>query len=556
MRCAPATAGHAAHNGPMHFSYTPSYASTRLPVFARNVVSTSHPLAAQAGLRMLQQGGNAVDAAVAVAAAMTICEPVSNGLGSDAFCILWDGQALHGLNASGRAPAAWTPGYFHSRYGKSPASPPKRGIDSVTVPGAVSAWVALSERFGKLPFAALMEPAAEIAERGYLVPVVVQQKWAAAVPELHIQPGFAQSFMPWGRAPRVGELFQFAAAARALRAIGATQGQAFYTGEIAQALVAFSQAQGGSLTLADLAAHRPEWVTPIARNYRGYTLHEIPPNGQGIAALIALGILDRFDLASHPVDGAASQHLQIEAMKLAFADVYRHVAEPSSMEVTPAQMLDDAYLASRAKLIDMNKAQDFGAGNPVKGGTIYLTAADENGMMVSFIQSNYMGFGSGCVEPTFGISLQNRGQAFSTDPAGSNPANLVAPGKRPFHTIIPAFLTQNGQPVMSYGVMGANMQPQGHMQTLVRMLDYGQNPQVACDAPRWRFNEGLSINVEAAMPAATVQGLLGLGHRMEVIQDSYQDFGAGQFIWRMGDPKVQGYVAASDPRRDGQVAGY
>ena len=540
----------------MPFSYTSSYASTRLPVFARNVVSTSHPLAAQAGLRILQQGGNAVDAAVAAAAAMTICEPVSNGLGSDAFCILWDGQALQGLNASGRAPAAWTPGYFHSRYGRGQATPPRRGMDAVTVPGAVSAWVALSERFGKLPFADLMEPAAEIAERGYLVPVVVQQKWAAAVPELQSQPGFAQSFMPWGRAPRVGELFRFAAAARALRAIGATRGQAFYTGEIAQALVAFSQAQGGSLALADLAAHRPEWVTPMARNYRGHTLHEIPPNGQGIAALIALGILDQFDLAGLPVDGAASQHLQIEAMKLAFADVYRYVAEPSSMEVTPAQMLDDAYLASRARLIDMNQAQDFGAGNPAKGGTIYLTAADENGMMVSFIQSNYMGFGSGCVEPTFGISLQNRGQAFSTDPDGPNSANLVAPGKRPFHTIIPAFLTQNGQPVMSYGVMGANMQPQGHLQTLVRMLDHGQNPQAACDAPRWRFNEGLSINVEAAMPAATVQGLLGLGHQMEVLQDSYQDFGAGQFIWRMGDPKVHGYLAASDPRRDGQVAGF
>ena len=317
-----------------------------------------------------------------------------------------------------------------------------------------------------------------------------------------------------------------------------------------------ARATGGALRRNDLAEHRADWVDPIGLTYRGTTLHEIPPNGQGIAALIALGILDQFDVAALPVDSAASQHLQIEAMKLAFADVYRYVAEPSSMEVTPAQMLDDTYLASRAKLIDMNQAQDFRAGNPVKGGTIYLTAADENGMMVSFIQSNYMGFGSGCVEPTFGISLQNRGQAFSTDPAGSNPANLVAPGKRPFHTIIPAFLTQNGQPVMSYGVMGANMQPQGHMQTLVRMLDYGQNPQAACDAPRWRFNQGLSINVEAAMPAATVQGLLGLGHRMEVIQDSYQDFGAGQFIWRMGDPKVQGYVAASDPRRDGQVAGY
>ncbi len=540
----------------MPFSYTPSYASTRLPVFARNLCSTSHPLGAQAGLRMLQQGGNAVDAAVAAAAAMTLCEPVSNGLGSDAFCILWDGKALHGLNASGRAPQAWTPEYFHCRYGTGAATPPKRGIDSVTVPGAVSAWVALSERFGKLPFADLMAPAIEIAERGYLVPVVVQQKWAAAVPELQSQPGFAQSFMPWGRAPQVGELFRFPAAARALRAIGATRGEAFYTGEIAQAMAAFAQAHGGSLSLADLGAHRPEWVTPIARNYRGYTLHEIPPSGQGIAALIALGILEQFDLASLPVDGPEAQHLQIEAMKLAFADVYRYVAEPSWMEVTPAQMLDDGYLASRARLIRMNQAQDFGAGNPVKGGTIYLTAADENGMMVSFIQSNFTGFGSGCVEPTFGISLQNRGFGFSTDPAGANRANLVAPGKRPFHTIIPAFVTKDGQPVMSYGVMGANMQPQGHMQTLVRMLDHGQNPQMACDAPRWRFNAGLSINVEASMQPATVQGLQALGHRIDVLQDSYQDFGAGQFIWRMGDPRVHGYLAASDARRDGLAAGF
>jgi gamma-glutamyltranspeptidase/glutathione hydrolase len=540
----------------MPFRYSSPYASTRLPVFARNLCSTSHPLGAQAGLRMLQQGGNAVDAAVAAAAVMALCEPVSNGLGSDAFCMVWDGQALHGLNASGRAPRAWTPEYFHRRYGAGTATPPQRGIDSVTVPGAVSAWVALSERFGKLPFADLMAPAIEIAERGYLVPVVVQQKWAAAVPELQSQPGFAQSFMPWGRAPQVGELFRFPAAARALRAIGATRGEAFYTGEIAQAMVAFAQAHGGSLSLADLAAHRPEWVTPMARNYRGYTLHEIPPNGQGIAALIALGILEQFDLASLAVDGPEAQHLQIEAMKLAFADVYRYVAEPSSMEVTPAQMLDDGYLASRARLIRMNQAQDFGAGNPVKGGTIYLTAADENGMMVSFIQSNFTGFGSGCVEPTFGISLQNRGFGFSTDPAGANPANLVAPGKRPFHTIIPAFVTKDGQPVMSYGVMGANMQPQGHMQTLVRMLDHGQNPQMACDAPRWRFNAGLSINVEASMQPATVQGLQALGHRIDVLQDSYQDFGAGQFIWRMGDPKVHGYLAASDARRDGLAAGF
>ena len=540
----------------MKFDYQNPYSTTRLPVFARNVVSTSHPLASQAGLRMLWKGGNAVDAAVAAAAAMTICEPVSNGLGSDAFGILWDGQSLHGLNASGRAPQSWTPEYFKRKYGDSATAPPKRGMDSVTVPGAVASWVAMSERFGKLPFADLLEPAIEIAERGYLMPVVVQQKWAAATDEMKSQPGFSQHFLPWGRAPNVGELFRFQAAARGLRAIAQTKGQAFYGGEIAHAIEKFSAANNGSIKASDFAAYQPEWVKPIGKNYRGYTLHEIPPNGQGIAALIALGILDKFDLAGLPVDGVDSQHLQIEAMKLAFADVYRYVAESGSMEVTVEQMLDDAYLASRAKLIDMKHAQDFGAGNPVKGGTIYLSTADENGMMVSFIQSNYMGFGSGCVEPTFGVSLQNRGHAFSLDAKGLNPANLVAPGKRPFHTIIPAFLTQNGQPVMSYGVMGANMQPQGHLQTLVRMLDYGQNPQAACDAPRWRYNAGLEINVEANMPASTVQGLAERGHRMEVISDSYQDFGAGQFIWRAGDPKVEGYVVASDPRRDGLAAGF
>ena len=540
-----------------HFDYANPYLSTRIPVFARNVVSTSHPLAAQAGLRMLQQGGNAVDAAIAAAAAMTLVEPVSNGLGSDAFCILWDGEQLHGLNSSGCAPAAWTPGYFRKKYGADAATPPMRGIDSVSVPGAVGGWAALSERFGKLPFADLMAPAIEIAERGYLVPPVVQQKWAAATPILKDQPGFAEAFLPWGRAPKVGELFKFPAAARALKSIAASQGESFYRGEIAAAIEAFSTAQGGSLKASDLAAWKPEWVTPIEREYRGYTLHEIPPNGQGIAALVALGILEKFDIASLPVDSVQSQHLQIEAMKLAFADVYRYVAERGAMEVTTEQMLDDAYLASRAKLIDPKRAQDFQAGNPVKGGTIYLTAADENGMMVSFIQSNYMGFGSGCVEPTFGISLQNRGHGFSLKDGSPN---QVAPGKRPFHTIIPAFLTKKGQPVMSFGVMGGNMQPQGHLQTLVRMLDYGQNPQAACDAPRWRFNAGREINVEAAMDPATVQGLKDLGHEVEVINDSYQDFGAGQFIWRVGEekgnPAEEGYVIASDPRRDGLAAGY
>ncbi len=535
------------------FEWTHGYGSQRLPVFGRNIVSTSHPLAAQAGLQILRSGGNAVDAAVAAAAVMTIVEPVSNGLGSDAFCILWDGERLHGLNASGRAPAAWTPGYFARKYGDGARTPPQRGWDSVTVPGAVAGWAALSERFGRLPFADLMAPAAEVAERGYAVPVVVQQKWAAAVPVLRAQPGFADAFMPRGRAPQVGEQFRFAEAARTLRLIGQTRGAAFYGGEIAEAAARHAAANGGALAAQDFASYRPEWVEPIARGYRGHVLHEIPPNGQGIAALMALGMLEHFDLAALPLDGVQSQHLQIEAMKLAFADVYRHVAERDCMACSTDELLDDAYLAARAKLIDPARAQDFQAGNPVKGGTIYLTAADERGMMVSFIQSNYMGFGSGVVVPGYGLSLQNRGHAFSLDAASPN---AVAPGKRPFHTIIPAFLTQGGQPVMSFGVMGANMQPQGHLQTLVRMLDYRQHPQAACDAPRWRFNQGLEINVEASMDTATAQGLAQLGHRIDVLQDSYQDFGAGQFIWRLGDPAVEGYVAASDPRRDGQAAAW
>jgi len=537
------------------FDWQTGYPSLRAPLFARNIVSTSHPLAAQAGLSMLGAGGNAVDAAIAAAACMTLVEPCSNGLGSDAFAILWDGQQLHGLNASGHAPAAWTPQHFANTYGEGRKAPPLRGWGSVTVPGAVGGWMALHQRFGKLPFAELLAPAIRIAERGYAVPIVVQHKWtmAAALPDLVKQPGFAQTFLPKGRAPEVGELFRFPEAARTLRLIARSGGEAFYRGEIAEALVTFAQATGGVLTAADMAAYEPEWVGTISRDYAGHTLHEIPPNGQGIAALIALGILEHLDHRSHPVDSPPAQHLMIEAMKLAFADTYRYVADARSMRVTADDLLDPGYLVERARLVDPRRAQDFQAGNPVKGGTIYLTAADESGMMVSFIQSNYLGFGSGLVLPGYGVSLQNRGHCFTLE---DGHANQVAPGKRPFHTIIPAFLMKNGQPQMSFGVMGGNMQPQGHLQTLVRMLDHGQQPQAACDAPRWRFNEGLSINVEKHMPAGTIEGLRSMGHKVGDINDSYQDFGAGQFIWRLGDPSVEGYVAASDPRRDGAAVGY
>ncbi|AKJ68385.1 gamma-glutamyltransferase [Pandoraea thiooxydans] len=540
----------------MSFNWNNPYPTVRIPLFARNAVSTSQPLASQAGVRMLLRGGNAVDAAIAAAAALTVVEPVSCGLGSDAFAILWDGGELHGLNASGVAPAAWSPDYYRRKYGEEgngQAKRPVRGWDAVTVPGAVSAWAALHERFGKLPFAEVLEPAAEIAERGYAVSPIVAHKWAAAIPDLRDQPGFAQAFMPHGRAPEIGEKFVLADAARSLRQIGATGGRAFYEGELAERIAAYSAATGGAMTLADLRDYRPEWVKPIAKRYRGYDVHEIPPNGQGIAALIALGILDRFDLAGLPVDSVDSQHLQIEAMKLAFADIYRYVSDPRSMEVTPQEMLSDAYLAERAKLIDMGRAKHFDFGMPRAGGTVYLSAADESGMMISFIQSNYMGFGSGVVVPGTGISLQNRGYGFSMDPASPN---VVAPGKRPFHTIIPAFLTRDGAPVMSFGVMGGDMQPQGHLQTLVRMLDYQQQPQAACDAPRWKVNRDFTLDVEATLDAGTAAALQARGHQIKSIDDPYMDFGSGQFIWRLSDDPDQGYVAASDSRRDGHAAGF
>lgn len=534
----------------MNFDWTHSYPSIRLPLYARNAVATSQPLAAQAGLQMLWQGGNAADAAIAAAAALTIVEPVSNGLGSDAFALVWDGSRLHGLNASGPAPAAWRLDDFLRRHDPSASNGPRRGWDSVTVPGAIAGWHTLHSRYGRLPFADVLQPAITLAERGVGVPYVIARKWAAAVPGLRQFPDFAQTFMPRGRAPEVGETFLMPEAAATLRRLASAGPRDFYEGDLAERIVAHSAAGGGALTLADLRGYQPEWVEPISRSYRGYDVHEIPPNGQGIAALIALGLLERFDLSASPPDSGAGAHLQIEAMKLAFADVYRYVADPRSMDLSPADMLDDGYLDQRAKLIDPRHASQVEAGRPAAGGTVYLTAADEDGMMISFIQSNYMGFGSGIVVPGTGISLQNRGAGFSLDPAS---ANALEGGKRPFHTIIPGFLTQNGTPIMSFGVMGGDMQPQGHVQTVVRTIDHRQQPQAACDAPRWKVNHDYSVDLEASMAADTVQDLRARGHVLRSVEDPYMDFGAGQYIWRLDDG---GYLAASDSRRDGQAVGF
>ena len=539
----------------MNFDWNNPYPTIRSPLMARNVVATSQALASQAGLRMLLKGGNAVDAAIAAAAALTIVEPVSNGLGSDNFAIVWDGQKLHGLNASGVAPAAWNPAYFRRKHGDAM---PMRGWDTVTTPGAVAGWVALSERLGKLPFADLLEPAIELAERGHGVGRIVADKWSRQVPLLKDLPGFAAAFMPRGRAPEPGERFVFGDAGATLRRIALTKGEAFYRGDVAERLVAHASANGGSMTLADLANYRPEWVTPIQKNFAGHTVHEIPPNGQGIAALMALGMLDKLDVGRFPIDSAESQHLQIEAMKLAFADTYRWVADARFMtEVSAADLLDDGYLAERAKLIDTRHATDFAHGTPPSGGTIYLSAADESGMMISLIQSNYMGFGSGVVVPGTGVSLQNRGHGFTLD---DKHPNVVAGGKRPFHTIIPGFLTREvdgeTRPQMSFGVMGGNMQPQGHLQSLVRMLVHRQQPQAACDAPRWKVASGLSVDFESTMAPELLSDLIAMGHRSEATADAYMDYGSGQFIWKLSDTLEDGYVAASDSRRDGQAVGY
>ncbi|MEM8959309.1 MAG: gamma-glutamyltransferase family protein, partial [Pseudomonadota bacterium] len=503
------------------------------------------PLATQAGLSILQQGGNAVDAAIATAATLTIVEPTGNGLGSDAFCILWDGSALHGLNASGRAPAAWTP----ERFG---GSIPQHGWDSVTVPGAVSAWVDLSERFGKLGLATVLAPAIHYAEEGFTVSPVIGTLWGKAAEILGTQPGFAETFMPDGRAPKPGERFRNPGAARTLRAIAETRGRAFYEGEIAEEIATFARTHGGAMALEDLAGHRNDWCGTISQSFDGVELHEIPPNGQGIAALMALGMLRHTAIRDYGPDDLPAMHLQIEAIKLAYRDLHAFVADRDHMtDVDEAALLDPGYLQERAGLIDLGRAQDFGAGAPKRGGTVLLTVADAAGMMVSFIQSNYAGFGSGVVVPGTGVSMQNRGFGFT---AAAGHPNQVAPGKRPFHTIIPGFAMKQGAPLMAFGMMGGPIQAQGHLQLLLRTELWDQDVQSAADAPRWRAMEGLEIACEPTMPAGLLAGLAELGHAIQIeAPDNAFGFGGAQLVRRLPSG---GYAAGSDPRKDGQAAGF
>lgn len=533
-------------NNPMNFSIP--FGGARAPLFARNIVATSQPLAAQAGLSALQRGGNAVDAALAAAITLTVVEPTMNGIGGDAFAIVWDNKKLHGLNASGRAPQAWSRQYFSGQT-KMPAV----GWGSVTIPGVVSGWVMLSEKFGKLKFDDLFASAIDYAQEGYPVSPVIARQWSLAKDTLAQQPGFSENFLRNDQSPLAGEIWRFPQQAETLAEIAQTKGESFYRGRLARRIAQFAAQTGGALTEADLDAHQADWVGPLASAYGEVVLHEIPPNGSGIAAQMALGILDVLNARSQGQQTRERIHLQVEAMRLAFADVHAHVSDPKTMRINPEVLLDREYLRSRAKLIDSQRAGQYVAGVPRSSGTVYLCAADASGMMVSFIQSNFRGFGSGVVAPG-GIAFHNRGSAFSL--TAGHP-NEVAPGKRPFHTIIPAFLTRAGEPLMAFGVMGGNMQPQGHLQMVMRYVDDGLNPQACSDTPRWRINDDGILTVEYNMPSDVVAGLRSFGHEVLIAPADSLDFGSAQAIARLSS--VDGsiaYVAGSDHRRDGMAVGF
>ncbi len=519
-----------------------SYPSRRSPTMGKQMVATSQPLAAQAGLAVLASGGNAIDAAIAVAAVLTVVEPTMNGVGSDAFALVWDGQRLHGLNGSGRAPARFTFSRFRSR-----ASMPALGWDAVTVPGAVHAWATLWARFGSRPFSELLAPAVSYARHGFPVSPVTAALWREQAPRFAGFREFSRVFLPGGRPPAAGEIFRNPDLALTLEQIGATAGQSLYSGALAERIAAAAAADDGVLDAVDLADHRSTWVEPLALPFAGVVLHELPPNGQGLASLVALGILERLSADRYPIDGADAIHLQIEAMKLAFGACRRQVADPEAMVIEPAALLDPAYLDAQARLISLARAQVPAGRVAPEHGTVYLAAADAAGRMVSFIQSNYLGFGSGIVVPGTGIALQNRALGFSLDPRHPN---CVGGRKRPYHTIMPGFVTRAGRPAAAFGVMGGHMQPQGHVQVMMRLYAHGQNPQTACDAPRWYVSEHAEVGLEPAVGAGVSSELAARGHRLLADAPTVL-FGGAQVVQRVGEV----FWGGSDPRKDGQAIG-
>jgi len=531
---------------PKHYPYH----SKRNCVYAKNgMVATSQPLAAQAGLEILKKGGNAVDAAIATAACLTVVEPTSNGIGSDAFAIVWMNGNMYGLNASGYAPKKLT---IDAIKALGHDDIPSHGLIPITIPGTPKGWVALSKKFGKLPLLEVLKPAINYARDGYPVSPTLGIHWQQAFQTYQkkftddvFKPWF-DTFAPHGHAPKIGDIWQSEGHAKTLERIGKTMGDAFYCGDITRDIIHFSDRHGGFLSYSDFSEFDVEWVTPISVRYKGYDVYELPPNGQGILALMALNMLkdDDFNIA-HDVD---AYHLQIEAMKLAFGDGHAYVTDPEHMSFKSEDLLSETYGLKRRQTIQANAQIPF-AGTPPKGGTVYLATADSEGNMVSYIQSNYMGFGSGIVIPGTGIALQNRGHNFSFD---SNHPNALQPRKRPYHTIIPGFLTKDHTPIGPFGLMGGFMQPQGHLQIIMNTIDFHLNPQAALDKPRWQWLKDNEVIVEPHMSQEMIDGLTKKGHQI-TIEPRLSMFGRGQIIWRL-DHGV--YVGGTEYRTDGMIAAW
>jgi len=535
---------------------------TRSEVLAPSVMAaTSQPLATEAALQVMRRGGSAVDAAIAANAVLGLTEPTGAGVGGDLFAIVWDPKThkLYGLNASGRSPRSLTLEYFKSQ---GITHIPPLGPLPVTVPGAVDGWFELHGRFGRLPMTDVLAPAIGYAEKGFPVTEVIASNWQRNVRVLEDFPGFRETFMPGGHAPAKGEMFSNPRLARTYEAIAKGGRDAFYKGDIAHKIAAYMKANGGFLSYEDLATHHSQWVEPVSVNYRGYDVWELPPNGQGIAALQMLNILEGFDLKKMGFGSADYLHVLTETKKLVFEDRARYYADPDFAQIPLQQLLSKDYASQRRALIDMEHAATSYPPGEMPGArsdTVYLTVADADGMMVSLIQSNYRGMGSGMTPGDLGFVLQDRGELFSLTPGHPN---VFAPGKRPFHTIIPAFVTQDGRPLISFGVMGGDMQPQGHVQVLVNMIDFGMNLQEAGDAPRMRHDgssqptdevmtDGGELALEVGFDPAVIAELERRGHHIKSVRG---DFGGYQAIRR--DPGNGSYAGASESRKDGQAAGY
>jgi gamma-glutamyltranspeptidase/glutathione hydrolase len=537
-------------------------AGRSVTIAPNGMVATSHPLAAQVGLDVLKKGGNAIDAAVATNAAMCLMEPTTCGIGGDLYAIVWDakGQKLHGLNASGRAPGKATIKWFKD---KGYDFIPERGVLSWSVPGCVDGWAELQQKFGTMPLKALLEPSIEYAEKGVPVPEVIAGYWRGSEKSHARDTGMAKTFLVNGKAPKAGDVFKNPELANTYRLIARDGRDAFYKGEIAEKIVALSDRAGGLFSMKDFADHKSEWIDPVKASYRGYDVWELPPPGQGIAALQILNLLEPRDLNKMGMNSADYWHLMVEAKKLAFADRAKYYTDPLFAKVPVAELIGKPYAAERGKRIDMTKAMtDIPPGDPRlgKAETIYLTVVDKDRNCVSLIQSNYGGFGSGLAAPGVGFGIQNRGCLFALD---ENHANKLEPGKRPFHTIIPAMVTKDGKPWFTFGVMGGDMQPQGHAQILVNMIDFGMNVQAAGEAPRIEHMghatptgkagaaNGGTIRAEYGIPDDVVKELTARGHKVERVRTN-----SGGYQGILIDPVTNMLHGATEHRKDGAAVGY